>query len=75
MNGKKWDSHYTGHGYPSVAEIEAKAKAEGFTHSYWASENSYHGMYNGDTVVVYCNVDDLPESYRLDAIECGKPIS
>ena len=69
-----WEPHYTGIGYPSVAEITAEAKANGFTHYYWASEYGYHGFYNGDTVIVYNRVEDLPKEYQPDAVEYGKPI-
>ena len=72
--GRSWDSFYTGLGYPTVDEIITEAKANGFTHYYWASEIGYHGFYNGDTVVVYNRVEDLPESYQKDAIRYGKEI-
>ena len=66
--------HYTGAGYPTKVQIDAEAKAQGYTHSYWASEYGYHAMYNGDTVVVYTDPDELPPTMRQDALECGKPI-
>lgn len=70
-----WKMEYTGFGYPSKAEIDAKAKLEGYTHSYWASEYGYNAMYNGDTVVVYNNYDDMPADVRKDAEKHGKPIA
>lgn len=66
--------HYTGVGYPSKDQIDAEAKAQGFTHSYWSSEYGYNAMYNGDTVVVYTDRNELPPMMRLDAIKYGKPI-
>lgn len=71
---RNWEYHYVGAGYPSKTEIDADAKARGFTHSYWASEYGYNGFYNGDTVITYCNIEDLPEEYRVDAAKYGKPI-
>lgn len=66
--------HYTGPGYPSKREIERDAKKRGFTYSYWASEYGYNGFYNGDTVVVYDSIDDLPKDMKLDAKKYGKLI-
>lgn len=74
MERELWKPYYTGIGYPGVSEITAEAKANGFTHYYWASEYGYHGFYNGDTVVVYNRVEDLPECYQPDALQYGKPI-
>ena len=72
-----FELHYTGVGYPSKREIEADAKQRGFTHSYWATDWSYGytGDYNGDTVVVYKNVDEMPDVYKHDALAYGKPIA
>lgn len=69
-----FEMHYTGAGYPDMREIELDAKQRGFTHSYWASELGYAGLYNGDTVVVYTAAEDLPEGYRQDALKYGRPI-
>lgn len=66
--------HYTGVGYPSMAEIEAKAKKEGFTRSYWASEYGYAGFYNGDCVVVYNSTAGMNDGMKQDAKKYGKPI-
>ena len=70
-----YECHYTGCGYKSMKEIEADAKKHGFTHSYWASEFGYNAFYNGDTVVVYKNLEDLPSEMRIDAERHGKPIA
>lgn len=69
-----YELHYTGPGYPSKREIERDAKKRGFTHSYWASEYGYKAFYNGDTVVVYDSIDDLPKDMKLDAKKYGKLI-
>ena len=69
-----YELYYTGAGYPTKAQIDAQAKALGFEYSYWASEYGYHAMYNGDTVVVYTDRNELPPRMRLDAIWYGKPI-
>lgn len=42
--------------------------------SVWASECGYHNMYNGDTVVVYNSIEDMPKLMQLDAMEYGKEI-
>jgi hypothetical protein len=70
-----YELHYTGTGYPTMAEIEADAKKQGFTHSYWASEYGFESMYNGDTVVVYNSTDDMDESMKRDAKKHGRPIA
>ena len=69
-----YEMHYTGCGYPTMKEIEIKAKENGFTHSYWASEYGYKAMYNGDTVVVYDSLEGMSESIRQDAVKYGKVI-
>lgn len=71
---KSYEVHYTGYGYPSMKEIEAEAKKKGFTHSFWASEYGYKGMYNGDSVVVYNSITDMPEGMKQDAEKYGKLI-
>ena len=71
---KTYELHYTGYGYPTMAEINAEAKKRGFTHSFWASEIGYKGLYNGDTVVVYTNTEDMSEGMRQDAEMFGRPI-
>lgn len=55
-------------------EFSAIQSAQGYTHSYWASEYGYNDFYNGDTVVVYTDHNELPPLMRLDAIKYGKPI-
>lgn len=70
-----YELYYTGCGYPSKVQIDAEAKANGFTHSYYASEYGYNAMYNGSTVVVYNNPDSLPPLMRKDALVNGKPIA
>ena len=70
-----YELYYTGAGYPTKAQIDAEAKAQGYTLSYWAGEYGYSAMYNGDTVVVYNSPDDLPPLMRKDALKHGKPIA
>lgn len=69
-----YEMHYLGYGYPTMDQIESEAKKKGFTHSFWASEYGYHDMYNGDTVVVYNCIEDMPKLMQLDAMEYGKEI-
>lgn len=69
-----YEMHYTGIGYPSMREIEVEAKRKGFTHSFWASEYGYEGIYNGDTVVVYNSTEDMSEGMKHDAEKYGKLI-
>ena len=70
-----YELHYTGYGYPSMEEIEDEAMTRGLTHSYWASEIGFSGLYNGDTVVVYDNTDGMYEGMKEDAEKYGKPIA
>ena len=71
-----FDLHYTGVGYPTRTEIEEQARKEGFTHSFWASDDmcGFHGMYNGDTIVVYNSTEGMSEGMKHDAEEYGQPI-
>lgn len=69
-----FEMHYTGIGYPSMSEIEADGKTRGAKYSYWASECGYVAMYNGDTVVLYDDIENVPENYVEDAIKYGKLI-
>lgn len=69
-----YEKHYTGCGYPSMKEIEKDAVKRGFIYSYWASEYGFKDLYNGDTVVVYDDIDSLPELMREDAKRHGKEI-
>lgn len=69
-----FELHYTGDGYPSMEQIENEAEKRGFTHSFWASENGYSGLYNGDTVVVYDTTDGMDAGRRKDAEKFGKSI-
>ena len=73
---ENFECHYTGIGYPTMKEIEADAKARGFTHSYWATDWSiaYDGMYNGDTVVVFKSTEGMDAGMKHDAEWYGKPI-
>ncbi len=62
---------YTGPGYPEVTEAVIKdyGMAVGMRHHYWATESScYDGMYNGDTYVLYDDINNLPESMQKDAM-------
>ena len=62
---------YTGPGYPEVTEsvIKDYGLAVGMKHHYWATESScYAGMYNGDTYVLYDDINNLPESFQQDAM-------
>lgn len=70
-----YELHYTGQGYPSMEEIENEAEKRGLTHSYWASENGYSGIYNGDTVVVYDSTEGMDPGRRKDAEKFGKSIA
>ena len=39
-------------------------------HLYWATESKlYNGVYNGDTFILFNNINLLPEDYKLDAFE------
>lgn len=71
-----FELHYTGCGYPTMAEIEADAKARGFTHSFWGSDTpcGRKGLYNGDTVVVYNSTEGMDEGMKEDAERFGKEI-
>ena len=69
-----YELHYTGQGYPSMEEIENEAEKRGLTHSYWASENGYSGIYNGDTVVVYDTTEGMDPGRKADAEKFGKSI-
>lgn len=46
----------------SIEEIKNK-------HLYWASEIGYHSAYNGDTYVLFDDIEKLPEDMKQDAIE------
>lgn len=46
----------------SIEEIKDK-------HLYWASEIGYHSAYNGDTYVLFDDIEKLPEDMKQDAIE------
>ena len=71
-----YEMHYTGHGYPTMKEIEGEAKKRGFTHSYWGTDEGFgfKGLYNGDTIVVYDDINSLPVGLRMDAERFGSPI-
>lgn len=40
-------------------------------HIYWATDEgiSYHGIYNGDTYVLFYNMNHLPEDLKYDAMQ------
>lgn len=74
---------YTGAGYENVTRTTvayyAKEHISYFKdmsidtickeHIYWATDNSnYEAMYNGDTYVLFTEVNDLPELQRKDAM-------
>jgi hypothetical protein len=66
---------YVGFGYPSTEEIVKKGKKEGYTHYFWATESiGYKGIYNGDTVVLYTDENELPIGKREDARKYGHVI-
>lgn len=69
-----FELQYTGPGYPSMAEIEAAGKIKGAKYSYWASECGYSASYNGDTVVLYDCIENVPNNYVEDAVKYGKLI-
>ena len=72
-----YEFHYTNFGYPSTQEIEKQALKFGFTHSFWATDASilYKNFYNGDTIVVYDNLDGMSEALREDALRHGEEIN
>lgn len=49
-------------GLKSVSVDEIKSK-----HLYWASEVGYKGLYNGDTWVLFDDIEKLPKSLQEDA--------
>lgn len=64
----KYYMFYAGAGYPSHDEVIQFGKKVGMSHIYFGSEGAaYHGIYNGDTNVLYEKLDDLPEAMRKDA--------
>ena len=51
--------------YPNLAPLSDKEIEEKYM--YWGSEYGFHAMYNGDTWVVFDNINNLPQDMRLDA--------
>ena len=51
--------------YPNLAPLSDKEIEEKYM--YWGSECGFHAMYNGDTWVVFDNINNLPQDMRLDA--------
>lgn len=41
-------------------------------HMYWGSEYGFHSFYNGDTFILFDNIEKLPENMKKDAYECCK---
>ena len=42
-------------------------------HLYWANESQlYNGIYNGDTFILFNDINLLPEDFKLDAIKSCK---
>ena len=50
--------------YPNLAPLSDKEIEEKYM--YWGSECGFHAMYNGDTWVVFDNINNLPQDMRLD---------
>ena len=72
-----FEMHYTGGNcYPKFNEITAEAKKRGCKYAYWASDDvyGYTALYNGDTVIVYDDIESVPESYQEDARKYGELI-
>ena len=42
------------------------------SHIYWGSEHGFHGFYNGDTFILFDDIEKLPEDMKKDAYECCK---
>lgn len=57
----------------SMKEIINRADWLGMPNYYWASDNgNYAGNYNGDTIVIYDKLSDLPLDMREDARRHGR---
>ena len=56
--------------------MRAQALAEGYTHTYWGSDDcwGFEGAYNGGTCVFYTDPNELPDGLRQDALRHGKPL-
>ena len=67
-----FEMHYTGGHYPTMKDINADGKSRGAKYSYWASEWGYSGFYNGDTVVLYDDLNNVPEEFKADAMKYGQ---
>lgn len=42
------------------------------SHMYWGSEYGFHSFYNGDTFILFDDIEKLPEDMKKDAYECCK---
>lgn len=75
-DGLRFKSYYTGYGYPEPEEILEEAREAGYRFYFWATDDDpyYHGMYNGDTIFVYNDIEDLEGGYREDAERFGRRI-
>lgn len=67
-NGKYY-MFYVGAGYDRTRDDILEYGSEvGMSHTYFGSDSAgYNGFYNGDTVVLYENLEDLPELMQKDA--------
>lgn len=72
---KGFKFYNVGCGLVPINEVLKEAKKNGFKFYYWASEYGYEGFYNGDTVVIYNDINDLNGKYKKDALKYGKEIN
>ena len=65
----KYHIFYTGQGYNVTADdVLEYGKTVGMSHVYWGTDAvNFSGSYNGDTYVLYEDIENLPESYQEDA--------